>query len=181
MSNWSCLTITTMTVGGGFAGTVITLIPFFPPKAMGFADVLGTVFFMCLFLFVLIAGLLFVNNPGRLTPLVIAFALQVPCISFAAFGYRFATGLSGEVGFSQLRLYGALHLGWDYRLWFGEPAPRAFGINVVALLVLVKLIRAIARRRHDYWPQSPVPPALEPDRELDQPQVVVPIVPRHGR
>ena len=147
MSTWLRLTLVGLTVGGGFTGVVLTLQMLFSPQVDGAALILICVLFVVLYLFVFLSGLLLVHNPRRVTPLAIALVLQVPVVSSPVVAFRFAAGLQCSFGLSQGGVFAGFRLGSEWQFNLLQPLPLALGVNVVAVLLLVALIRSTARNR----------------------------------
>lgn len=156
MSTWLRLTLITMTVGGGFTGIALTSQLLFSPQVTGPALVAICVVFLLLHLFVLVSGLLFVQNSTRVMPLVVALAIQIPYLSSPLVTYRFADGLFGGVGIADTGPFGWIRLGSDWQFNLFQPLPWGFGINLVAVAVMAALSLSIARQRR----QSPVSVAV---------------------
>ena len=145
MSNWLRLTLITMTVGGGFAGVALTAQVLFSEQVSGPVLMGMCLVFTLLYLFVLISGLVFVQNPRRVMPTVVALALQIPVISSPLVAYRFGAGLHGGAGLGELGPFGWLRLGCDWQLNLLQPLPWGVGINLVAVLMLIVLTCSTAR------------------------------------
>jgi hypothetical protein len=154
MKLWLRLTLITMTVGGGFAGFVLT----FQTLQSGLTshsqpplNLLIMGIFLLLNAGVTVSGLLFVCDPHRTNPLIAALALQVPWISSSLIAYKFATGfelvlsVSGPAKGEDL----AFHLGWAFFLgssWslsVSQEQQFGLGVNVWALTMLVLLWRSV--------------------------------------
>jgi len=151
MKTWLRLLLVTVTVGGGFAGIILTLNLFHNVK--GPLQFLIAFMFLVLFLFVTATGLLFVKDPTRTGPVLVSLAVQIPWVSCPVFVYQFATGLHGAITLGTPEDTGrfGLHLGWD--LLFGtsfqfsvgsyHDVPWTFGVNVVALILFIVLFRYV--------------------------------------
>jgi hypothetical protein len=150
MKSWLRLALVTMTVGGGFAGFLSTLQPLFHSSGVSTTNFVLTVLFMGLYASVTASGLLFVHDPARNGPLVIALMLQVPCISSSLIVYRFAAGfdMCAAVGSTENASRVDAGFFWDFMLgsrWrcvFGQESPLRIGVNVAALALLLLLWRA---------------------------------------
>jgi hypothetical protein len=112
-----------MTVGGGFTGVALTAQLLFSPQVTGPALLAVCVVFLLLHVFVLISGLLFVHNPTRVIPLVVALALQIPYLSSPVLAYRFADGLFGGVGIAESGPFAWFRLGTDWQFNLLQPLP----------------------------------------------------------
>ena len=154
MKPWLRLTLITMTVGGGFAGFVLTFEALQSGLTSHSQPALNLVImgvFLLLNAGVTVGGLIFVYSPHRTNPLIVALAIQVPWISSFLVTYRFATGfdlvlsLSGPAKGEDL----AFHLGWSFFLgssWtlsFSQEGQFGLGVNIWALVMLVLLWRSV--------------------------------------
>jgi hypothetical protein len=92
MKTWLRLVLITMTVGGGFAGVLITGQLLFNSGSQGLAYSVIMAVFLALYAFVTASGLLFVYNPRRIHPLFAALAIQIPWISSPLLVYKVAAG-----------------------------------------------------------------------------------------
>lgn len=149
MKTWLRLLLVTVTVGGGFGGVILALDLLY--HLNGWRQfMLSVIFFLC-FLFVTVAGLIFVHNPKRTGLVLAALAMQIPWISSPVFVYQFATGLYAAVTLGtpdQSNRFG-LHLGFSMQ--FGtiangnigsyEEVPWTVGANVFALILFILLLR----------------------------------------
>ena len=144
MSAWLRLTLVTMTIGGGFTGAVTTSQVLLSPQTTSPAFVAVGVVFLALHVFVLVSGLLFVQNSARVMPLVVALAIQIPYLSSPVVLYRFADGLCGGVGVAESGLFGWWRLGTDWYFGLLRPLPWGIGINLVPVAMLAALSISLA-------------------------------------
>ena len=154
MATWLRLTLVTMTVGGGFVGLVFTAQALTNPGAMRPQALLLVAGFAGLYAFVLVAGLLFVHNPRRVLPVVVAVTAQLPWVSSPLLAYRFTAGAHVTVGMIAGRVVVTTRLGSDFQFNLLQPVPVGGGINLVALLLLAFLIRGQSR---PVTPSAPPP------------------------
>jgi hypothetical protein len=148
---WLRLTLVAMAVGGGFAGFVSTLQSLFNSPGASTLNILLTLVFMGLYGFVTASGLLFVHDPRRTGPLVVALAIQVPSISSSVIVYKFAAGLETfvSVGGSEQQNSVGVHFGWDlllggtWRFALQHDNPLRVGVNLAALALLFLLWRTL--------------------------------------
>jgi len=99
MQSWLRLTLITTTVGGGFAGFAATFSSLFDSPGEGILASTLRVTFLALYGYIVVSGLIFVQNPQRLGPLSIAFGLQVPSFSSPYLVYKLAAGPAVVAGF----------------------------------------------------------------------------------
>jgi len=166
MKTWLRLLAVLMTVGGGFVGVTITFNLFGGPNKGGSPEAVVASIFMALYGFVVAAGLLFVYDPRRTRPMLVAFALQIPWLSLPVFEYRFAAGLNAVVAFGPSQAaQGALsmiHFGGAsetaFRFSFGtlQEGPWRIGINLVAALLYILLWMSVrtSSKRQNHIPRA---------------------------
>ncbi len=148
MKTWLRLTLITMTVGGGFTGVVLTFQSMLHPPDDRMVPYLAAMTgFLALFVFVTVSGLLFVHDPRRTGPLLLAVGIQVPWTSSGLVLYKFATGCywilslgapqtPGLVG---ARVNSELLLGSAFRFDLLHEHPWGIGVNAVALTLFLLL------------------------------------------
>ena len=143
MRPWLRLTLVAMTVGGGFTGVALTLQFLLSPSGRQPANFILISAFLVLFAFVTGSGLLFVHNPRRTSPLIVATVFQIPWVSSPLVAYKFAAGFQVSIALIGGRFHGALRLGSDFQINFFQRLPWGAGINLFALLILVLLVRSL--------------------------------------
>lgn len=126
-----------LTIGGGFAGIIITLEAFFASKEANPLFYALLLAFVCLYGYGVFAGLRFAEAPEENKHLAVFYWLQVPWISSPIFAYRFASGfhVSGAIIGSQLS--GFFRVGSDWQFSMLQSAPWGIGLNVFALVMAV--------------------------------------------
>jgi hypothetical protein len=150
MPTWLRMVLVTASVGGGFTGFVVTLTGLGTPLPASSRVIL--VAFAALYVFVVVAGLLFVHNPRRLVPLAVALGMQVPFVASPGVAYRFSAGAHVTVGVmigqpsGSVRLMGSGQLGSSFLFVMFQPRPLAAGINLVALALFAGVLWARSRR-----------------------------------
>jgi hypothetical protein len=151
MKTWLRLTIVLMTVGGGFAGVLITADRLFHLNGHGAAYAIILAIFFLLYAFVTTSGLMFVHDPHRTRPVLVALALQMPWVSCPIFVYQFASGLYAAVTVGEAEVAGNIgfHLGWIaqfgslFRIAGFQDIPWNLGVNLIAVLMFVLLRRSV--------------------------------------
>jgi hypothetical protein len=171
MKPWLRLTIVTMTVGGGFAGLAASLQALFNSPGVSTFNLLVTVAFIGLYLFVLVSGLFFVYDPLWTGPLVAALAIQIPWISSPYIVYKFAAGFQAfiTVGSAESANTVGLHFGidfllggsWKFSLFQGDSL--GVGVNIAALAILLawKTLRSGRDATSPTNPESMENPVVE--------------------
>jgi len=138
MKTWLRLLLITMTVGGGFTGIAIAAQTLYGDPSQW----LGCLLALAVFTFIVISGLLFVHNPQRILPLVVALALQVPWLSSPLVTYHAEAGSSFSVaviGGNFTHEVGWLGSWWEFG-WLSH-APWGVGVNLTAVVLLGLLWR----------------------------------------
>ena len=144
MKTWLRLTLITMTVGGGFTGVAVALQMLLSHQIGQTASLLVFIGFLALFAFVVVSGLIYVQNPDRARPLAVALALQIPWVSSPYLTYKFAAGFQVSVAVISGRFIGGFRLGSDFQFYLLQPLPWGVGINFFALAMLILLLRSSA-------------------------------------
>ncbi len=157
MKTWLRLLLVVATVGGGFTGLILTANAFGSFIERGLAAELISLAFIALYAFVIVAGLLFVYDPRRTRPMLVAFVLQIPWVSLPVFEYHFsaaayvAATLGPPQRVGEIVTYGLIaDFGADFKFRFASvlEGPWSVGINLFAVLLYVLLqlsIRATSR------------------------------------
>ena len=169
MKTWLRLTLITVTVGGGFTGIAVTLQALFSPQAHPLAYFLILVC-VGLYVFVTASGLIFVHDPQRTSPLIVALALQVPWVSSPLIAYKFAAGFHVTAGLVSGQFSGGFRFGCDFQINFFQQLPWGAGVNLFALALLVLALHATRMPKNVRQPtaaalgisaplDNPVPPA----------------------
>lgn len=147
MSTWLRLTLVTFSVGGGFAGLAVAVDAMCAPAPQSGATMAIFAGFLAVFLFVLIAGLLLVQNPRRVTPLIVALALQIPIISSPVIAYQFTSGLDVSAAVSEGKLVFSCRFGSFAQFNYRQQLPFALGVNFFPLALLIATVITTTRRR----------------------------------
>ena len=83
------------------------------------------------------------GSPGAVRAAQLLFALQVPAFTLARFSYEFSTFVSLRLMAGNTTHNIGGNIGSSFNLyWQPEPLGAMFGINIVAAIILVYLIRA---------------------------------------
>jgi hypothetical protein len=158
MKTWLRLTIITMTVGGGFSGVALTS-QVLVHSTVQWPNNLVIATFLALYAFVLVSGLLFVQNPRNTRLIIGALAIQIPCILSPIAVYRFASGGSIVLGIGTAQGTSGVKLdagfGSNFAFELLKDRGWSFGVNLVALAILVVLLRAIRAPVPVLQPSSP--------------------------
>ena len=152
------LTLVTMTVGGGFAGIAMTLPMIFSTENRSAAVIFLMGIILALYAFVVASGLIYVQNPQRTGPLIVAFLLQVPWISSPLLVYKFTAGFQITAALIGGHPNGGFRIGSDFLISLLRPLPWGAGVNLVALAILFLLVWSELRTTEpSLEPAEPVP------------------------
>jgi len=172
MKTWLRLTLVTMSVGGGFTGFLLPLHSLLHSEVHSAANTSLLLLFLVMFAFVTASGLLFVYDSKRTMPLLIALAIQIPWISNEVLVYKFSTGAHFVLNMGSPEEVGkSLYLGIDSLLGStfsftfnsSQEMPFRIGINLVALLMVILLIKATPKTSDAAkTPTAPADTNIEP-------------------
>lgn len=138
MKAWLRLLLVTMNVGGGFTGIAVGVQGLFSSPNHRIAH-LAELF---LFTFVTLSGLVFVHDPRRSGPLLVAVALQIPWVSSPLIVYQLISGFAVNVAvIAGSFRWSVTWLGSEADLTSLHGAPWGVGVNLLALVVFVLLYR----------------------------------------
>lgn len=167
--NWFRFALEALTILGGLHGIAITLVLFFKQDVHGFGTFALLACGLAAYMYVTVAGAIFLQDPKRLRPLFCALAIQIPWISTPGLVYKFAAGLVGSVAFVANHVTDTYSAGfatnwdvgssWEFRLF--QNAPIQLGVNLVALAALV-FLRKLGRLTQR--PVSQAPPSSDGQR-----------------
>jgi hypothetical protein len=173
MKTWLRWPLLLMTIGGGFTGLALSVQAILQKGTGNFLESMILAAFADLYVFVVLGGLVFADNPKRTLPLIIGLCLQIPCFSSPYFLYVFSSGFRVNLGLISWNLWATLGLGSDAQFAILRNHPWGVGINVFAasMLVLVLITRraAVAAATAPVGPSDAesadvpgVPPSLPP-------------------
>jgi hypothetical protein len=140
MKTWFRWILLILSIGGGFTGFVLTIKELFHPQSKQIIYFILFCGFSSLYLFILIAGLIFADNPKKIKPLLLAFALQVPWVSSPIMAYRFSAGIHLTVGVIGGDLRVLFRLGSDWQFNLMQNLSWGIGVNVPALVLIFLLL-----------------------------------------
>jgi hypothetical protein len=168
MKTWLRLIVVVMTVGGGFAGFVVTLQTLLQPHNQKSPSLLSMIVVLGLYAYITISGLIFVADSSRTAPILGALALQVPWISSPVVTYIFGSGLNIFVG-GRPQQQGGLYFSFDFlfgsswRFSFLQDAHWRIGVNLFALILLI-LVWKVRHTTREPAPIVAAPPQEPTDR-----------------
>ena len=151
MKTWLRLTLITVTVGGGFTGSVLTFQSLIGSRSQKPLILLVISVFFALNVCVTVCGLMFVHDPGRTRPILVALAVQIPWISSPLVVYKFSTGFNAVLSLGSPERAGdfAFQLGWasflgrSWKFALFEGNEWRIGINVFALVIFILLWKSV--------------------------------------
>ena len=139
MKRWFRWILILLTVGGGFTGLVTTVQAMSQPEVTGLIYFLIYGAFVILYLFTVLSGLLFADNPRCTIPAVVALALQIPWVSSPILAYSFSAGFRLSVVLSGAGISFGYRFGSDWQFFLFRDRPWAIGANIFSLVVLILL------------------------------------------
>ncbi len=162
MKTWLRLLLVLSTVGGGFAGLSYVVDAFGGLEKRGlFTEVVGLAF-IGFYAFVIVAGLLFVYDPRHTQPMLVAFALQIPSVSFPVFECHISAAsyvatflvLPQGPGLVGTHVEWSAQLGAYAQFRFADlqEGPSKVGVNLFAVLLYVLLRLSLRARNHSPEP-----------------------------
>jgi hypothetical protein len=95
---------------------------------------------VALYLFVLISGLILVQKPSRIAPMVIALVIQIPMIATASLSYQFVAGSSVLLGWRGEHVFGWWNIGFAVLIMRGVPPPYGYAVNLVPVVLLLVIL-----------------------------------------
>jgi hypothetical protein len=143
---WLRIALIVLTCGGGVTGVMNALIGLAPVVAgngLSRAIVCKSAGFVVLSAIVLVSGVLFLNSRRFTRLLTVSLLLQVPLVSSPFVTYHFYAGLRVILLLFVNGAFGA-NAGAGAEFWFEyrqETAPFGVGLNLLALIMLILLIR----------------------------------------
>jgi hypothetical protein len=162
---WFRYTLLALTILGGGAGIVLTLVACLRSELGGIGAWIVVGCAITAYFFVAAAGVAYWRHPNSFGPLRWALAIQIPWVSLPGLVYKFAAGISLSLGFiinhtdgkysAGLHADWSLGSSWEFRLL--QNAPWAVGVNIAplaALYFLQKLTRAKGTAVEDSTPTS---------------------------
>ena len=149
MKTWLRLTLIAMTVGGCFTGIALTFQALQTPRNRDLPNLEMLALLFALYTYVIGSGLVFVYDPQRTRPMMVALAMQIPRISSPLIIYKFCAGFEA---FFDVKI-APPDPRFEWQLFFGSraqfamlgEAPWSVGVNILALtmlLLLWKVVRA---------------------------------------
>jgi hypothetical protein len=139
MKTWFRWVLLVVAIGGSFTGLVVTVQAMSQQEAGGLISCLFYGIAVVLYLFTIVSGLLFADNPKRIIPLMIAFGLQIPWVSSPILVYSFCAGFRITAGLLDGRLVTNYRFGSDFQFLIFGDHPWGVGINFFAVLILILL------------------------------------------
>jgi hypothetical protein len=138
VKTWLRLVLVVLNVGGGFMGCVLAITSLGVHRPL-YPDLSAPVGLM-LNLFVLVTGLIFVVNPTRIVPVIVALLIQIPEIRTAAFGYQFEPGAAIQLVWADPRFFCFFNVGTRILCVIAPPPPHGYGINLVPINLLALVV-----------------------------------------
>jgi hypothetical protein len=146
MKTWLRLLLVTMTVGGGFTRVILSSQLIFSPQAQNAGYLIIMLIFILLYLFILVSGLIFVQNPNRTGLLFVSLGIQIPVIHSPIISYQLTSGFSFIPGVGSNGLSFDLRFGNTFYLYFFKGPPWGVRLNFVALILLLFLVHHVKQQ-----------------------------------
>ncbi len=146
MNTWIRLLLVTMTVGGGFTGVILVTQLLLSPQSQNTGNLIIMLIFVLLYLFILISGLIFVQNPDRTALLFVSLAIQIPVIHSPLISYQLTSGFSFIPGITSNGFNFDLRFGNPFFLYFFKGPPWGAGVNFVAFVLLLILVHHVRQQ-----------------------------------
>jgi hypothetical protein len=140
MKTWLRWILIVISVGGGFTGITFTTETLFRQEA-SLAAWLICGFAILLYLFIVVSGLIFADNPRRTLPLIAALIIQIPWVSSPFFVYGFCTGFRVAAGILDGKIVFNFRFGSYFEFFILGSHPWGAGINFFAVVALILLLR----------------------------------------
>jgi hypothetical protein len=140
MNTWLRWVFIVLSVGGGFTGIAVTTEALFRNEA-GLGTWLICGLAILFYLFIVVSGLIFADNPARTFPLVAALIVQIPWVSSPVFVYSICAGSGVSAGLLDGKVVLNWRFGSSFEFFILGGHPWGAGINFFALLALILLLR----------------------------------------
>lgn len=171
MKTWLRLTLITVSIGGGFTGLAGTASVVTDADSTASRALVGVA--LALWTFVIVSGLMFVNNSQKTTMLLWSLLLQVPHISTSYLAYRFGAGFAWfldlaapeNIGTMGLRIASEMRFGATWKLGSSD-GPLRIGANLAALFLAAMTWRAVRNQRENAEPSCTSGPQMPPEKTL---------------
>lgn len=155
MRNWLRLLIVLPSVLGGAYGVLLASHGVY--RSYGHIRTESVYFaFLAICIFIIGSSLLYVHDPRRVKPILIALALQIPSVSLRAFEYKLAAGLNLAVlfGLPSAAGEGVLPLEWvqnigivaSFRFAQAFEGQSRIGVNLFAAVLFIVLLLSLQRQ-----------------------------------
>ena len=149
MNIWFRRFLLILTIGGSFAGLVLTWQIIFLAEKPFWVTYVISLIFLALYGYGVFIGVCLAEGANPISSLIFYFAMQVPFISSHRVTYRFYSGLEATLAIRDFGLGWDARFGSEWRLAILSSAPLGFGINVVAIIIVFILTSLAFRRRQE--------------------------------
>lgn len=139
MNVWFRRLLVVLTIGGGFAGVVVTMNAMLTATKVAAVGYVVMLLFLLLYAYGIFAGLRLSENATSYRHVIFFYALQVPFFSSPVIVYRFTCGLHATIAVVGFRFAWMLRFGSDWQLALVQPNLWGVGINLFAAGVLFAL------------------------------------------
>ena len=140
MSPWLKRLHLVATIGGGYTGIVVALIPLSSAHQGSAAGQLATLICLAVFVYGLIVGIRLAEGRPSRTLLLCFYGIQIPRLSSPLIVFGISAGADLNVGFLGDRLYFNWQIGANFNLSHVSAAPIGLGFNVLAIALMATVI-----------------------------------------
>ena len=141
MNRWIKRLLAVLQIGGGFAGLAV-IAQLVMKAEMTAISVMGNVIFGVIFFFGIVAGLVLIEDERVGIVLSQIFqATQIPLLSSPIIVYRLICGFGVAVFCQGAEVGGNYWFGCHYAFFLFGDAPWGIGVNIVALVLFIYLLR----------------------------------------
>jgi hypothetical protein len=147
MNKWIKRLLVVLQIGGGFAGLVVIAQLVIMNAEITAISVMGNVIFGIIFFFGIVAGLVLIEDEKLGIVLSQIFqATQIPLLSSPIIVYRLICGFGVAVFWQGARAGFNYWFGCHYAFFLFDNAAWGIGVNIVALVLFIYLVRLRKRK-----------------------------------
>ena len=140
MRAWLRRLLIVLTVGGGFLGLVLGVPALVYAARADSPRLVEALVFAPVYLYAIYLGIRLADGHKPLWGLLFYFGLQVPWIDCPSFSYRFYSGAMVSLNFTDAGQSWFAAVGYLQQLLISPQMPTNFGVNIIALLIVIALI-----------------------------------------
>lgn len=130
-----------MMIGGGFSGAYAVLMKLIQGGFPSWESYLVFVVSFLLYVYILVAGLIFAHNKANTKHLKLALLVQVPWLSTPFLYYQFSAGANFGTRVYESGVNSFGYLGNGFQIALHPNDPWAIGVNFVALALFLSVLK----------------------------------------